>query len=105
MTYHIKNKADLDAKLKEAGGNLVVIDFHASWCGPCKLVAPKVEELAKVHPDIMFLKVDVDECEDIASQYEISVMPTFVFIKNEKKLESFSGGNFEKLQETTLRLK
>ncbi|KAF6201649.1 hypothetical protein GE061_004042 [Apolygus lucorum] len=93
---------DLEAKLTEAGTNLVVIDFYATWCGPCKMIAPKLEELAKAHPEIVFLKVDVDECEDVAAAYEISVMPTFVFIKEKKKLVSFSGSNFDKLKEVIL---
>nr|BAN20116.1 thioredoxin, putative [Riptortus pedestris] len=99
MSHHIKDVEDLKTKLEEAGESLVVIDFHATWCGPCKRIAPKYEELATSNPDVVFLKVDVDECEAIAAQYEISVMPTFVFIKNKVKVESFSGGNEEKLKE------
>uniref|UniRef100_A0A0A9WXZ7 Thioredoxin n=1 Tax=Lygus hesperus TaxID=30085 RepID=A0A0A9WXZ7_LYGHE len=102
MTHHVKDNDDLEAKLTEAGTNLVVIDFYATWCGPCKMIAPKLEELAQAHPEIVFLKVDVDECEDVAAAYEISVMPTFVFIKEKKKLTSFSGSNFDKLKEVVL---
>lgn len=47
----------------------------------------------------MFLKIDVDENEELASDYDIAAMPTFVFIKNGNKLDSFSGANFEKLRQ------
>ncbi|XP_011636234.1 thioredoxin-2 isoform X1 [Pogonomyrmex barbatus] len=91
---------DLKNKLKEAGSKLVVIDFFAVWCGPCKMIGPMIEDLAKDMQDIVFLKVDVDECEDVAAEYEISSMPTFVFIKESKVLETFSGANIEKLKNT-----
>ncbi|XP_046737721.1 thioredoxin-2 [Diprion similis] len=100
MVNQIASSADLKAKLAEAGGTLVVIDFFATWCGPCKMIAPKLEELSKELNDVIILKVDVDECEDIAFEYEISSMPTFVFIKNSTVLESFAGANFDKLKST-----
>lgn len=90
---------DFEAKLKEAGNKLVVVDFFATWCGPCKMIAPQVEDMAAEMPDLMFLKVDVDECYDIASNYQVSAMPTFVFIKKSKKIDSFSGANVGKLRE------
>lgn len=92
------NAADLKSQLEKAGDNLVVVDFFATWCGPCKMIAPRLEELSKEMENVIFLKVDVDECEDIASEYEISSMPTFVFIKNSKVLETFSGANYDKLK-------
>ncbi|XP_012224596.1 thioredoxin-2 [Linepithema humile] len=97
---HIQNSDDLKTKLQEAGSKLVVIDFFAVWCGPCKIIGPKVEELSKELQDVVFLKVDVDECEDIATEYDISSMPTFVFIRESKVLETFSGANYNRLKET-----
>ncbi|XP_075228747.1 thioredoxin-2-like isoform X2 [Lycorma delicatula] len=105
MAHHVADSDDLKSKLRDAGNNLVVIDFFAKWCGPCKMISPKIEELAKEYPDVVFLKVDVDECEDISSEYEISSMPTFIFIKNGNKLESFSGANYDKLKDTLLKHK
>ncbi|XP_055349028.1 thioredoxin-2-like [Paramacrobiotus metropolitanus] len=95
---HISEKAKLDKILKDAGSKLVVIDFHATWCGPCRQIGPKFEEFSEKF-DAVFLKVDVDESEDIPSEYEISVMPTFVFIKNGKTVDTFSGANASKLEE------
>ncbi|XP_068988145.1 thioredoxin-2 [Bombus flavifrons] len=100
MVVQVMNAADLKSQLEKAGDNLVVVDFFATWCGPCKMIAPKLEELSKEMENVIFLKVDVDECEDIASEYEISSMPTFVFIKNSKVLETFSGANYDKLKST-----
>ncbi|XP_045508051.1 thioredoxin-2 [Colias croceus] len=106
MSIHIKDSDDLKTRLGEAGDKLVVIDFMATWCGPCKVIGPKLDELANEMADsIVVLKVDVDECEDIATEYNINSMPTFVFVKNSKKLEEFSGANADKLKNTILKLK
>ncbi|KAG9511120.1 Thioredoxin-2 [Fragariocoptes setiger] len=97
--YLAKNKADFESQLKAAEGKLVVIDFFATWCGPCKLMSPIFADLSEHYKDsVIFLTVDVDECEDLASEYEVSVMPTFVFIKNMKKLTTVSGASEAKLK-------
>ncbi|KAG5682658.1 hypothetical protein PVAND_011997 [Polypedilum vanderplanki] len=99
MVYLIKDKADFDAQLEKAGDLLVIVDFFATWCGPCKMIAPKLEEFSNTYSDkIVVVKVDVDECEDLAVQYNISSMPTFVFIKKGQQIDSFSGANAEKLE-------
>ncbi|KAI5701556.1 thioredoxin-2-like isoform X2 [Diaphorina citri] len=102
MATKVSDMADLKAKFADAGDKLIVIDFYATWCGPCKMIAPKIEELASEFPDVVFLKVDVDESEDIAMAYDISSMPTFVFVKSTAKVEQFSGANFDKLRSTVL---
>jgi len=99
MVHSVKDKADFNAKLDEAGGKLVVADFYATWCGPCKMIAPKVEAMANEMKDVVFLKVDVDENEDIATEYKVNAMPTFVFIKNKAKVDEFAGANEAKLKE------
>ncbi|NP_001091804.1 thioredoxin-2 [Bombyx mandarina] len=106
MSIHIKDSDDLKTRLAEAGDKLVVIDFMATWCGPCKMIGPKLDEIAAEMSDsIVVVKVDVDECEDIASEYNINSMPTFVFVKNGKKLDEFSGANVDKLKTTILKHK
>ncbi|KAG7203371.1 hypothetical protein KM043_013445 [Ampulex compressa] len=105
MVVEIKDPEDLKDRLGKAATNLVVIDFFATWCGPCKMIAPKLETLSEEMKDVVFLKVDVDECEDIATEYDITSMPTFVFIKEGKVLETFSGANFNKLKETIEKYK
>lgn len=105
MAVHIKDANEFDTKLTEAGNSLVVVDFFAQWCGPCKVIAPRIEELAAEYPDVVFLKVDVDECEDIASDYEITAMPTFVFIKNKQKVDAFSGANADMVKQYITKYK
>lgn len=62
----------------------VLLDFWASWCGPCRMVAPGVEEIAKEHPDIKVGKVNVDEQPELARQFNIMSIPTLVVMKNGK---------------------
>lgn len=98
-------QADFDAQLEAAGDKLVVVDFFATWCGPCKVIAPKLEEFADTYKDrIVVLKVDVDECENVTERYNITSMPTFVFIKGGVEKDSFSGANAEKLEKFILQL-
>jgi len=99
LIHSVVDKDDYDTQLKEAGSKLVVVDFYATWCGPCKMIAPKLDEMASQFTDVIFLKVDVDDCEEVASQYGISCMPTFMFIKKTEKVAEFSGANADKLRE------
>lgn len=60
----------------------VLIDFYADWCGPCKMLSPIVDEVAKETDNIKVVKINVDETQDIADQYDIMSIPTLVVIKN-----------------------
>ncbi|KAL7648651.1 UNVERIFIED_CONTAM: hypothetical protein RMT77_000558 [Armadillidium vulgare] len=104
MVYTVKDEEDFDQQLEEAGSKLVVVDFYATWCGPCKTIAPKIEALSKELENVVFLKVDVDDCEELSQRYKISCMPTFLFFRNKEKIDSFSGANEPKLRETILKL-
>ncbi|EDR22855.1 thioredoxin-1, putative [Entamoeba dispar SAW760] len=77
----------------------VLVDFFATWCGPCKMIAPYFEELARTNPSIKFVKVDVDQGADIAQRYGVHSMPTFILFKNGQEYDRFSGANRAKLQE------
>lgn len=71
---------------------LVVVDFFATWCGPCKMLAPVFEELSlEMDGKATFLKVDVDQCGDIAREYSISTIPTMMIFKNGEKQETMVG--------------
>ncbi|XP_023177447.2 thioredoxin-2 [Drosophila hydei] len=101
MVYTVTDVNDFKTQLTNAGDKLVVVDFFATWCGPCKMIAPKLEELSQQFSEkIVVIKVDVDECEDIAMEYNIASMPTFLFIKNSVKVDEFAGANASRLAQT-----
>lgn len=78
---------------------LVFVDFTASWCGPCKMIAPVFTSLASKFTNILFLKVDVDECQDVAGHERVSSMPTFAVYRHGKKVEGFSGADGNRLSQ------
>lgn len=71
--------------------NLVLVDFHATWCGPCKMLTPIIEELANERSSVDFVKADVDELRDIARQYGIMSVPTLILFKNGNIVSQKSG--------------
>jgi len=77
---------------------LVVVDFTASWCGPCRFIAPVVADLAKKLHDVIFLKVDVDELKDVSEEWAVEAMPTFLFLKEGKEVDKLVGAKKEELQ-------
>ena len=60
----------------------VLVDFYADWCGPCKMLSPIVDEVAKENDDIKVVKVNVDESQNTAIKYQVMSIPTLVVIKN-----------------------
>ena len=79
---------------------IIVIDFWATWCGPCKMIGPIFEKIAETPAGekLGFYKVDVDEQSQIASEVGIRAMPTFAFFKNGEKIETVVGADPSKLQ-------
>ena len=70
----------------------LVVDFWATWCGPCRMIAPIVEELAKEYDGrINVGKCDVEECEDIAAEFGIRNIPTLLFFKNGEVVDKLVG--------------
>ena len=65
-----------------AGEKPVLVDFFATWCGPCKMFAPVLDEYAEEHTDVEAVKVDVDENGEIAKRYGIMSIPTVILFKN-----------------------
>lgn len=96
----VHSKKDLDAILKSTPSRqLVVLDFFATWCGPCKQIAPVFESLAAANPHVTFVKIDVDECKDLQSEYGVSSMPTFKFLRGGTEVASMNGADEAGLRE------
>ena len=70
---------------------LVLIDFWAAWCGPCRMVVPLVEEIAKERSDIKVVKINVDEEQELAMQFGVMSIPTLVVMKNGKIVNQVTG--------------
>ena len=69
----------------------VLVDFYADWCGPCKILSPRVAEIANENKDLKVVKINVDQNEDLARKYNISSMPTLLVIENGKELNRAVG--------------
>mmetsp|Transcript_4922 Transcript_4922/g.7470 ORF Transcript_4922/g.7470 Transcript_4922/m.7470 type:complete len:133 (+) Transcript_4922:45-443(+) len=81
-----------------------VMYFTATWCPPCKMIAPIYTELATKYPDVAFGKVDVDENQDAAVEFQIQAVPTFVFSKNKESVNKFSGADKDQLEKLVQQL-
>ncbi len=86
MVHHIEPGQIIDEVLKNEG--LVVVDFFATWCAPCQMLAPVLVELEKKYGDeVEFYKVNIDESEDAAIRYGVSSVPTLIFFKNGEEID------------------
>ena len=85
---HLEND-DLNSVI--SSGNYLV-DFYADWCGPCKMLAPVFQELAKdMDGTAKFVKVDVDNTQDIAARFQVSSIPTVAILKDGKEVDRIIG--------------
>lgn len=97
MVHQVESEEDYDQQLINAGSKLVVVDFFATWCGPCKKISPAFADLHTVFPDVVYLKVDVEIASEVSDRYKIRAMPTFLFVHDGKELDRQTGADLTKL--------
>ena len=86
--FHVTNENFEELKRADRP---VLLDFFATWCGPCRMIAPFVEEIAAEHPEYVIAKIDVDECTDLAREFGIESIPTLVVLKDGKAVKTAMG--------------
>ncbi|KVI11377.1 Thioredoxin [Cynara cardunculus var. scolymus] len=91
----VTTKDAWDQKLSEAKREhkVVIANFSASWCGPCRMITPYYIELSEKHPSLMFLTVDVDELTEFSTQWDIKATPTFFFLRDGDQFDRLVGAN------------
>ncbi|KMZ63879.1 Thioredoxin H-type [Zostera marina] len=101
----ITTKEIWDQKISEAmqDGKMVVANFTASWCAPCRLIAPFFGGLSDKFTSLMFLMVDVDELADFSSSWDIQATPTFYFLRDGEKIDKLVGANRHELEKKIVK--
>jgi thioredoxin 1 len=106
MVSKIKSTDHFDWFIKEYPDRLIVVDFYAEWCMPCKQIAPLILKWAKeTHTGVVFIKVDVDELPFLMETYNINMMPTFLFFKNHKIIHTIEGAYAQLINEFIIKNK
>lgn len=91
MIVEVESKAVFQEALKESV--LIVVDFFATWCGPCKMITPLLEKHSNQYTKAKFLKVDVDKFPELAQEYGITSMPTIIFFRDGSVVDKIIGAN------------
>ncbi|CAB4284970.1 unnamed protein product [Prunus armeniaca] len=95
-----------DQKMEEAkrDGKTVIANFSATWCGPCKMIAPLYRELSEQYTSLMFLVIDVDELTDFSTSWDIKATPTFFFLRDGQQIDKLVGANKPELQKKIISI-
>lgn len=101
----VSSVEELDSFLSLDSEGLVVLDWSAEWCGPCKRIAPDFEKLAKEETSVKFLHADIDELDESAMKMGISSVPTFLFFKKGVQVDKVSGANISLIKNTVAKHK
>lgn len=88
MIVHVKSERELEEYISKGD---VLLDFFATWCGPCRMLTPIFEELDDNGFDKQILKIDVDELQEIAIKYQIQAIPTLIYFKDGEIKNRFTG--------------
>lgn len=86
----IKNKEEFQKEVLEAK-ETVLVDFFATWCGPCQMMEPILENFAKTNPKVRVVKVNVDEAQELAMEYNVMSIPTLYVFKQGKPVNQMMG--------------
>lgn len=89
MLKHV-NEENFEAEVINSK-SIVLVDFFATWCGPCQKLGPVLEEIAKAKTDFDVAKIDIDEARDLAISYGVEVVPTMMIFKDGQVVETFEG--------------
>ncbi|GAB4832165.1 Cytoplasmic thioredoxin isoenzyme 2 [Ancistrocladus abbreviatus] len=98
MTFHSSNRWQLHYNSIKNSNQLMVIDFAASWCGPCRFMEPAVQAMASKFTDVEFAKIDVDELPDVSQEFAVRAMPTFVLLKQGNEVDRVVGAKKDELE-------
>ncbi|KAI6700591.1 hypothetical protein NL676_014915 [Syzygium grande] len=98
QAFHSAPRWQLHFNAVKETSQLMVIDFAASWCGPCRMVEPAVQAMASKFADVEFAKIDVDELSDVAREFGVQAMPTFVLVKKGKEVDRIVGAKKDELE-------
>ncbi|GFP80047.1 thioredoxin h2 [Phtheirospermum japonicum] len=98
IAFHSSSKWKFHFEASKQTSKLIVIDFTASWCGPCQTIQPAIEEFAQIYTNVDFVKIDVDELESVAKEFGVQTMPTFILIKRGKEVDKIVGAKKEDLK-------
>jgi len=97
----IDGEAAFDKTIKSAGAGVVIVDYSTTWCGPCKVIAPKFDEFSEKYPDAVFLKVIGDASPDASKLMKregVRSVPSFHYFKNGEKVDVVNGANAEAIE-------
>ncbi|KAK3038583.1 hypothetical protein RJ639_027246 [Escallonia herrerae] len=98
IAFHSSSVWKTHFEASKESSKLLVIDFTATWCGPCRYMEPALNLFADTYTDVEFIKIDVDELPDVTREFRVEAMPTFLLIKRGKEVDRVVGAKKDELQ-------
>ncbi|XP_057947843.1 thioredoxin H2-like [Malania oleifera] len=98
LSFHSSARWQLHLNELKESPQLMVIDFAASWCPPCKFMEPVINAMSAKFTDVQFAKIDVDELSEVAQEFKVQAMPTFVLYKKGKEVDRVIGAKKDELE-------
>lgn len=93
------NSSHLKQAIENSDKQRVVAWFTASWCGPCKSITPHIQKLSESSKSVDFYKIDIDQNQELAEEYEVASVPTFIMFKDKAIAQRVLGANAQKIDE------